>query len=307
MSIIVVVFAARTLSASRLSLTRARASLLGFFYFFNVMAAIALLFASVAAAFGVAFTLKPALDALASPSALVEHAYSCCGEPLRLSSTSFLGGGVAAAVVCAYVVTNHWALNNVLALGLVCVSVAFLRVPSLRIAAAVLGLLFVYDIFWVFYSERFFDENVMVSVATRHATNPLAALTPEAYRPAFLAQQLSLPMKITFGELMLGLGDMTIPGLALAYTRRFDEMMRARALASSVHAAALLGYAAGLAASFVAAFVYGHAQPALLYLVPGVLGGAYAGALTSLQPADVTALLDGTWDAHDSKKTDEDV
>jgi len=46
-----------------------------------------------------------------------------------------------------------------------------MRLPSLKIAAISLMALFVYDIFWVFFSQRFFGENVMVVVATKESDN----------------------------------------------------------------------------------------------------------------------------------------
>jgi hypothetical protein len=39
--------------------------------------------------------------------------------------------------------------------------VSLVRVPSMKVSAAVLGSLFLYDIFWVFLSHHFFGENVM--------------------------------------------------------------------------------------------------------------------------------------------------
>jgi hypothetical protein len=39
--------------------------------------------------------------------------------------------------------------------------VSLVRVPSMKVSAAVLGSLFLYDIFWVYLSHHFFGENVM--------------------------------------------------------------------------------------------------------------------------------------------------
>jgi signal peptide peptidase-like protein 2B len=41
-----------------------------------------------------------------------------------------------------------------------------IEVDSLRTATVLLTLAFFYDIFWVFYSNIFFGESVMASVAT---------------------------------------------------------------------------------------------------------------------------------------------
>lgn len=39
--------------------------------------------------------------------------------------------------------------------------ISLVHVPNLKVSVAVLGSLFIYDIFWVFYSHLFFGENVM--------------------------------------------------------------------------------------------------------------------------------------------------
>ncbi|CAH8320950.1 unnamed protein product [Eruca vesicaria subsp. sativa] len=56
----------------------------------------------------------------------------------------------------------------------ICVAfVSHVRLPNIKTCAMLLVCLFVYDIFWVFFSERFFGANVMVSVATQQASNPV--------------------------------------------------------------------------------------------------------------------------------------
>ena len=45
-----------------------------------------------------------------------------------------------------------------------------IRLPSLKIVFTIFILLFFYDIFWVFFSERFFHQNVMVTVAQQNLT-----------------------------------------------------------------------------------------------------------------------------------------
>jgi hypothetical protein len=41
-----------------------------------------------------------------------------------------------------------------------------------QVAMIALVALFIYDIFWVFFSSSFFADNVMVAVATKKADNP---------------------------------------------------------------------------------------------------------------------------------------
>jgi signal peptide peptidase-like protein 3 len=83
----------------------------------------------------------------------------------------------------------------------------------------------VYDIFWVFCSERFFGANVMVSVAMQQASNPVHTVANSLKLPGFKAvtKKLELPVKLVFPRnllssslpantateyMMLGLGDM---------------------------------------------------------------------------------------------------
>jgi Signal peptide peptidase len=64
-------------------------------------------------------------------------------------------------------------------------------VPNLKLLLLLLGGLVVYDIFWVFYSSRFFGSNVMETVATQKSSNPINTIVPSA--PALI----SLPTSIT--------------------------------------------------------------------------------------------------------------
>ena len=90
-----------------------------------------------------------------------------------------------------------------------------------------LSCLFVYDVFWVFVSPRFFGESVMVTVATKQSNSPIQALahTLHILLPAVFALHLDLPVKLlvprsllnrsqpTDDFLLLGLGDVALPGM----------------------------------------------------------------------------------------------
>ncbi|KMZ64997.1 hypothetical protein ZOSMA_33G00260 [Zostera marina] len=63
--------------------------------------------------------------------------------------------------------------------------------------------LFVYDVFWVFFSERFFGENVMVSVATQKVSNiPVHTVVDKLSLPGLqlITKKLELPVKFIFSE-----------------------------------------------------------------------------------------------------------
>ena len=80
-----------------------------------------------------------------------------------------------------------------------------IRFPSLKLAAVCLGLLFLYDIFWVFFSEYIFSKNVMVEVATKSAANPLQAFGVLLKIPILEASQpkLELPIKLLMSASLL--------------------------------------------------------------------------------------------------------
>lgn len=171
--------------------------------------------------------------------------------------------------------------------------IATLQFPNLKIAAICLVGLLIYDIFWVFISQYIFNKNVMLEVATRDTINPIQS-TGEYFHIPYLENfqmTLSLPLKLIIpveGEksfLMLGLGDIALPGMLIAYALRCDKEFEAEYLKEDIEAnspssdivklqlfeSCLLSYLFGLAIAFYCSFHWNHAQPALLYLVPAVL------------------------------------
>ena len=86
---------------------------------------------------------------------------------------------------------------------------------------------------------------------------------------------------------MLGLGDIVVPGLYVALTLRMALPRAAQAKAEGKPApkryfpAVIFGYFAGLATTIVVMNVFNAAQPALLYIVPGILGATFLRALVA--------------------------
>ena len=60
---------------------------------------------------------------------------------------------VSCTVVLSWLVTGSWLLNNVLGVAICVTCMAVIELPNVRICCILLGLLFVYDFFWVFLSE----------------------------------------------------------------------------------------------------------------------------------------------------------
>jgi minor histocompatibility antigen H13 len=191
--------------------------------------------------------------------------------------------------------------------------VEHLSLGAVSTGVILLSGLFFYDIFWVFCTP------VMVTVAKafdapikllfpRFGGGPVAAK---------LAAAASTAAKAAGGKgglspfSMLGLGDIVIPGVFVALLLRFDclperqqKIRGAKAGAAAAarttrassasqeekkkflsscpypyFAASFLGYVLGLGTTIVVMNVFDAAQPALLYIVPAVLGAtAVAGA-----------------------------
>lgn len=116
--------------------------------------------------------------------------------------------------------------------------------------------LFFYDIFWVFFTP------VMVSVA-KGLDAPIKLLFPRPDVPADDPRHLAL----------LGLGDIVIPGIFIALLLRLD-FRRAGGdpsrLRPKYFAVSMVGYVLGLVATVLVMIKFQAAQPALLYLVPGI-------------------------------------
>jgi hypothetical protein len=225
----------------------------------------------------------------------------------KLNDQVILGIALCMTIVAVidWVVTGNIIVHNLLGCALCTVFISTLRFPSLKIATLCLTLLVAYDIFWVFCSEYFFAKNVMVEVATKVASNPLYEAGQQLHfdMVKYVAPTIELPIKLMFPNyetgrmVMLGLGDIALPGALVAFALRCDvdiarEKSAAEGLDEDVEVGkggtdssktmtaapvtalfnyTMAGYFLGLIAAFVGNTLSGLPQPALIYLVPGVL------------------------------------
>ncbi|XP_039116921.1 LOW QUALITY PROTEIN: signal peptide peptidase 1 [Dioscorea cayenensis subsp. rotundata] len=169
------------------------------------------------------------------------------------ASVEFTKSQVVAAIpgtfFCAwYASQKHWLANNILGIAFCIQGIEMLSLGSFKIGAILLGGLFVYDIFWVFFTP------VMVSVA-KSFDAPIKLLFPTS--------NPERPFS------MLGLGDIVIPGIFVALALRFDV---SRGKPNRYFNSAFAGYTAGLVLTIFVMNWFQAAQPALLYIVPGVIG-----------------------------------
>lgn len=173
--------------------------------------------------------------------------------------------------------TYNWLLNNIVALSLAFTFLKTVRLNRLVPGVILLSSLFFYDIFWVFYSTKFTKggQSVMIAVATSFEA-PIKLIMPRlsAIMPASRCS-------------MLGLGDIVIPGIYIGFLIRFGRhtvVGEGNPYTLSV----LLSYTLSLAACGACLIIYQQGQPALLYIVPALLGitffqgGLIRGELTQM-------------------------
>ena len=130
------------------------------------------------------------------------------------------------------------------------------RINSFAPGAILLSLLFFYDIFWVFLSPYLFGgKSVMVEVATG------LDVPIKLEMPRFMSYPIS-----SCG--ILGLGDIVIPGVFVTFCSRFGEYMQAGVYSTAAH----IAYTCALFLCGAMLWIFKTGQPALLYIVPALLG-----------------------------------
>lgn len=206
-------------------------------------------------------------------------------EPMRLelSVPEMLAGAFGIRFCVWYVTEKHWLANNALGLAFSLQGIEFLTLESIQIGAILLVGLFFYDIFWVFFTP------VMVTVA-KSFDAPIKLLFPRGALSDAAAAAGVPPFS------MLGLGDIVIPGIYVALILRMDHARIAQATLTNApkpatyFPAVAFGYFAGLATTIVVMNVFQAAQPALLYIVPGILGATFVRALIAGGMKEVKAI-----------------
>lgn len=167
-------------------------------------------------------------------------------------ASDWMSLGIAVAVAAGYLTTGSYVLSNALAVGIIARVLSLVRCESFTVAVALLGGLFLYDIWWVFGSDLVFGSKVMVTVATQ-IDSPGKLLFPNEHSDLKYA--------------VLGLGDVFVPGLFVNLTTALGKIT-----GGPYFTAAVAAYAAALLGCFGVNLATNAAQPALLYLVPALIG-----------------------------------
>lgn len=211
-------------------------------------------------------------------------------QRVELSIPEIASGAVSVGFCAWYVMEKHWLANNALGLAFSLQGIEFLTLDSIQTGAILLIGLFFYDIFWVFFTP------VMVTVA-KSFDAPIKLLFPRAFDVAANSSPFS----------MLGLGDIVIPGIYVALILRMDRARTAaagkKAAPAKYFPAVVAGYFAGLATTIVVMNVFQAAQPALLYIVPGILGGTLLRAMVAGEVRDVWNFSEHSQDGENTEET----
>ena len=165
-----------------------------------------------------------------------------------------------------------------------------INLKNFKIGSILLTGLFLYDIFWVYFSGYFFtnieNTNVMENVAMKSSKNPIYVLaqvvgsssareggltTANAYH---FIETLQLPNKLVWNHSILGLGDIVLPGLVVAFLKKYDTLK-----GKSYWLTGVIGYSVGLVMAVIAGIWTGSGQPALLFIVPSLILPVIVGSL----------------------------
>jgi len=191
--------------------------------------------------------------------------------------------------------TFFWIIQDVMG---TCVCISFLSVVhlnGLKVATVLLTLALSYDIFMVFLTPMFTygQRSIMVDVATSGGL-PIAGPewcekypdNKECLGGDPLPMVLTVPRFGDFqgGNSLLGLGDIVLPGLLLAFAARNDAAIKMIRRCYSTNNSIISNrggyfiplcilYGIGLAMADLAVYMTDQGQPALLYIVPCCLGG----------------------------------
>ncbi|XP_075818188.1 signal peptide peptidase-like 2A isoform X2 [Microtus pennsylvanicus] len=213
---------------------------------------------------------------------------SCCGKSIKVSLVFLSGLCISVAVVWA-VFRNEdrwaWILQDILGIAFCLNLIKTMKLPNFKSCVILLGLLLVYDVFFVFITPFITKngESIMVELAAgpfenaeKNDGNFVEATAQPSAPHEKLPVLIRVPKLICYSVMsvcfmpvsILGFGDIIVPGLLIAYCRRFDVQTGS---SSIYYISSTIAYAVGMIITFVVLVLMKKGQPALLYLVPCTL------------------------------------
>ncbi|KAM9181617.1 signal peptide peptidase-like 2A isoform 3-T3 [Mergus octosetaceus] len=194
---------------------------------------------------------------------------TCCNKNIEVRLIFLAAFCIVAAVVWA-VFRNEdrwaWILQDILGVAFCLNFIKTLKMPNFKSCVILLGLLLLYDVFFVFITP-FITKNgasIMVEVAAGPFGN--SEKLPVVIRVPRLEYSAATLCDMPFS--LLGFGDIIVPGLLVAYCRRFDVQTSS---SSVYYISCTIAYAVGMVLTFIVLALMKMGQPALLYLVPCTL------------------------------------
>ncbi|KAF9962111.1 hypothetical protein BGZ70_008131 [Mortierella alpina] len=172
-----------------------------------------------------------------------------------------------------YAVTQHWIVSNVFGISLALSAIPLFALDSFKTGLVFLMGLTLHDVAWAM------EAKVLASVA-RSFSLPLKVVFPRML--------LGLPAGQAYQFVALSLGDVAIPGIFAALCLRFDQHRagtRNPALGASTgfrkpyFVACLVAYALGLGSYFYTTHLFKMSQPALLYVAAACILSVFMTAI----------------------------
>ncbi|XP_028748531.1 signal peptide peptidase-like 2A isoform X1 [Peromyscus leucopus] len=213
---------------------------------------------------------------------------SCCGKNIKVILVFLSGLCISVSVVWA-VFRNEdrwaWILQDILGIAFCLNLIKTMKLPNFKSCVILLGLLLVYDVFFVFITPFITKngESIMVELAAgpfenaeKNDGNFVEATAQPSAPHEKLPVLIRVPKLVCYSVMsvcfmpvsILGFGDIIVPGLLIAYCRRFDVQTGS---SSVYYISSTVAYAVGMIITFVVLVLMKKGQPALLYLVPCTL------------------------------------
>lgn len=210
-----------------------------------------------------------------------------------------LASGAAMAIyfVLAEDKSDVWIVNNIFGASFCIMGIKTMGIPNYKTGAIMLVGLFFYDVFWVFGSKSIFGANVMVSVA-KGVEAPIKLMFPRSFGGCG-----------TLAHSMLGLGDIVVPGIFIAFLAKWDAYkIGQKSFNSFIYLnVTMVAYVLSLVTTVSIMLFFNAAQPALLYIVPFVLIASLGVAVVRGELKELLAfeMSDEQEPAQDSAKKDD--
>ncbi|XP_044521103.1 signal peptide peptidase-like 2A isoform X1 [Gracilinanus agilis] len=216
------------------------------------------------------------------------HCRITCGSKSLEVRLLFLSAFCISVAVVWAVFRNDdrwaWILQDILGMAFCLNLIKTLKLPNFKACVILLVLLLIYDVFFVFITPFITKngESIMIEVAAgpfgsneKNGGNLVEATAQPSAPHEKLPVVIKVPRLIYFSAMsvclapvsILGFGDIIVPGLLVAYCRRFDIHVGS----SIYYISCVIAYAVGMVLTFIVLVLMKQGQPALLYLVPCTL------------------------------------